>query len=291
MTMKRAWLACFALAGAACDSKSGAEKFADSYCAEVAKCCKQAGISGDGQICHFAFTGGGSYNASAGDACLAEVRAEVAAGTFCTGGGTAASACDKVMTSASGKKQPGETCDFESDCAASSEGKVACESADTGSTGISKCQVQMPGKAGDSCIGTQDGDTLSFGGSRPTEVAPRAYVCNVADGLECLSGTCVALATVGASCHYSNDCVRTAYCDGTDHCAARIAAGATCTGADTDECAAGTYCPTTSPRQCVAKLAIGASCSSDDMCTSANCESSTCKPNLLDNVGWQVLCS
>lgn len=291
MTMKRLWLACFALAGAACDSKSSAEKFADSYCAEVAKCCKQVGISGDGQLCHFLFAGGGSYNASAGEACLAEMRAEVAAGTFCTAGAAAASVCDKVMSSQPGKKQPGETCDVASDCAASSEGKVVCESANVGNTWINKCQVQLPGKVGDACIGTQDGDLLAFGGSRPTDVAPRAYVCNTADGLECSSGSCAALAAVGASCHYSSDCIRSATCDGTDHCVARLAAGATCTGNNADECAAGYYCPATSPRQCVAKLAIGAICSSDDMCASENCESSTCSPNLLEATGWQILCS
>jgi hypothetical protein len=44
-------------------------------------------------------------------------------------------------------------------------------------------------------------------------------------------------------------------------------------------------------RQCTAQLANGATCSTDDMCTSANCESSTCKPGLIDNLGWQIMCS
>ena len=293
MKSRRTWLACLVLAGAGCDSgKSDVQKFADAYCAEVAKCCVQAGMSGNGQLCHFAFTAGGSYNAAAGEACLAEVRAEVAAGTFCTSDRAATSACDNVVTSPGGGKQPGETCDVSSDCAKSSEGEATCTQTYNGTDWVGSCQVQIPGKAGDSpCIGTQDGDVLSYVGSGSSDVIPRGYVCNTADGLKCSSGTCVALAAVGATCSYSSDCVRTAYCDGTDHCVARVAAGATCTGSDLSECAAGTYCPTTSPRQCGAKLEIGATCGSNDMCVSANCEGSTCKPNLIDNMGWQILCS
>jgi len=33
-------------------SKSDTDKFADSYCAEVAKCCSQAALPGDGKACH-----------------------------------------------------------------------------------------------------------------------------------------------------------------------------------------------------------------------------------------------
>jgi len=294
MTMKRAWLAGLALTGAACgdSGKSDAQKFADTYCAEVAKCCAQAGIAGNGQLCHFAFTGGGSYNAAAGDACLAEMRAEIADGTFCTSGGAAMSACTNVVTVPRGHQQPGDTCESDNDCAPSSEGTITCASAYTGSTWINKCQIRIPGQAGDSpCIGTQDGDILSYGGASSTDILPRGYVCDTADGIECASGTCVALAAVGATCSYSSNCVRTAYCDGTDHCAARVAAGATCAGSDTSECAAGYYCPATSPRQCTAKLANGATCSTDDMCTSANCESSTCKPGWTDTLAWQIMCS
>jgi hypothetical protein len=142
--------------------KSDAEKFADSYCAEIAKCCGQAGLPADGKVCHqwAAFAeAGGSYNASAGNACLAEIKTEVSAGTFCADQSSSGpSQCDSVYgTSSNGSKKPGETCDFDSDCASSSLGAVACASLYVNGAFIDKCQVRIPGKAGDACIGTQDG--------------------------------------------------------------------------------------------------------------------------------------
>jgi hypothetical protein len=85
--MKLASLLPYLLLLAAACGKSDAENFADSYCAEVAKCCTQAGVSGNGQVCHMLFSGG-SYNATAGQACLDEMKADVAAGTFCSNSGT-----------------------------------------------------------------------------------------------------------------------------------------------------------------------------------------------------------
>jgi len=81
-------MVCLAAASFAACGKSDAEKFADAYCAEVAKCCGAASMPADGKMCHqwAAFAAaGGSYNAAAGDACMAEIKSEVAAGTFCDG--------------------------------------------------------------------------------------------------------------------------------------------------------------------------------------------------------------
>lgn len=270
--------------------KSDAEKFADSYCAEVAKCCVQSGQSGSGQLCHLAFAGG-SYDAKAGEACLAETRAEVAAGTFCSEGNAAASACDAVVKNTSqGSKKPGESCDVDSNCASSNEGKVVCASHYTGTDWIHKCQLQIHGTVGDNpCLGTQDGETLSHVGSSSDDVIARGYVCDTADGLRCSSDACVALAVVGATCSYSSDCIRSAYCMG-GHCANRVAAGAACTGSDSSECVAGYYCSSASPRQCTAQLANGATCTSNTMCASGSCSGSTCAPSFVDQLGWTILC-
>jgi hypothetical protein len=123
-----------------------------------------------------------------------------------------------------------------------------------------------------------------------TDVASQGYVCDTADGVKCSSDKCVALAGLGQSCAFSSDCVRTAFCDSKDRCTARVLAGATCTGADTDECAIDTYCPDASPRQCTAQVGTGASCSSEAMCKSGTCTSGTCKPNMLETVGWALIC-
>lgn len=284
-------LACLPLIAASC-GKSDAENFADTFCAEVATCCAQAGIPSNGQVCHLMFSGG-SYNATAGKACLAEIKSQSAAGTFCSSGGPSP-ACDAVFASGSaGHKKPGETCDQDSDCAPSNDGKVTCASQYTGDTWIHKCQVRMRGKAGDGpCLGTQDGDVFSsLGTSVPTDLPSQGYVCDTADGVECLAGTCVALAAIGQTCSYASDCVKSGYCDRNGRCASRIAAGATCTGADDAECVGGYHCPDASPRQCTAKVENGSACASDSMCNSGNCSGTTCHPGGLQTLGWTMLCS
>lgn len=273
--------------------KSDAEKFADSWCGEVAKCCSQAGLPGDGKMCHqwmsFA-SAGGSYSSQGGEACLAEMRSEIGAGTFCTDLGL--SACDSAFGSRSGSKKPGETCKSDGDCAPSSEGTVVCASLYVDSVFIDKCQVRMPGKAGDTpCVGTQDGAVfMSSSTSDATDVPPRGFVCDLASGVQCKSGSCVALGAVGATCSYTSDCVRSAFCDyAKDLCTARVAAGATCTGSDSAECVDGAYCPTSS-KQCTAKAANGASCTTSSMCLSDYCSNSTCQGDSGSNFGLSLYC-
>ncbi len=290
--MKTSLLACLTLFAAACSGKSDAQNFADTYCAEVAKCCVQAGMSGSGSLCHMLSSG--AYDASAGEACLADVKAQVAAGTFCTSQSTSSS-CNAVFTSntQAGHKKPGEDCEMDSDCAPSSDGTVVCASRYVDPNWLHKCQVRMPGKVGDTCLGTQDGDLFSSVGAANTgDLAASGYVCNTADSLTCSSssGTCIALSGVGQACAYTSDCVRSAYCDGKDRCSARVAAGAACTGQG-DECVAGYYCADASPRQCTPQVGTGASCTSDAMCTSDNCVDSTCKPGLGDTLGWAIFCA
>jgi hypothetical protein len=292
--MQRFLLLGLALLASACGSSSNeGGKFAAAYCPEVAKCCSKLGFQGgDGQMCRFVLSAAPS-NAST-DACLAEMRAQVAAGTFCAADGPSP-ACNAAFSSSStGNKKPGEDCDVDSDCASSSDGKVICQSLYLDSSNwLHKCQVQIPGKVGDACIGTQEGDVFSSTSTTTrTDIPARGYVCNTADGIKCWSDTCVALADVGAVCNYSSDCVRTAYCDGKDRCSPRVLAGGPCTGTvSTAECAVGYYCPAASPRYCTAQLGTGASCSSPDMCKSGNCLEGKCNPDMLETIGWGLMCS
>ncbi len=288
--MRRTLPVCLGLLLAACGGDDSG-KFGDAYCAEVAKCCAQLGLEGgDGQTCRFLFSAVPSNAAT--DACLAEMRSQVAAGTFCSNEGPSEACNAAFSSSTTGNKKPGEDCDVDSDCAPSGEGKVICKSLYSESQWLHKCQVQMAGKVGDACIGTQDGDVFSSTTSSPrTDIPPRGYVCNIADGVECSADVCVALADVGASCRYSSDCIRTAYCDSKDRCSGRVPAGEACTGVDSDECAIGHYCPAASPRQCTAQVGTGASCSSGEMCKSGTCTDGTCKPNFLETFGWALTCS
>jgi hypothetical protein len=268
--------------------KSDTEKFADSYCAEIAKCCAQASLRSDGQMCHLLMSGG-SYNSQAGDACLAEMRTEVAAGTFCTNQATS-SACDSVFGSVGGNKKPGDTCNSDDDCASSSSGKVVCASLYAGTAFIHKCQIQVQGKVGDSpCAGTQDGDFFVTSDAA-TDIAPSAIVCNTADGVQCISGTCSALAAVGATCSYTPDCVRSGFCDpGKNQCIAKVAAGSACPSGDDNACLDGNYC-VSGTKVCAAKGANGAACTAVNMCLSSNCPTVTCESNGLDTLGLALIC-
>ena len=115
-------------------------------------------------------------------------------------------------------------------------------------------------------------------------------VCDTADGIRCTSGSCAALAAVGASCGYTLDCVRSAFCDsGTDKCTARVAAGSPCPSGDDDQCLDGNYCASAT-KQCTAKGENGAACTTANMCLSSNCPSDTCQSNGLDNFGLVFLC-
>jgi hypothetical protein len=279
--MKRT-LALLLVLTAACD-KNDAAKFADAYCAEIAKCCGQAGLPADGKQCRRLFDGFASrgwFNAAAADACLAETRSRVSAGTFCTGFNpltreSSPSACTSIIDTSFGSAKPGADCVQTDDCAPSPEGEVKCVLAD-GYGYVHRCQVRMRGKPGDSpCVGTQ-GRTDFESSSSGTNVLAKVYVCNVLDGLRCVNDACTALAGLGDGCSSSSECVPDAYCDpSSSRCVARVAAGGTCAGADTFECGDGFYCPSSGAQQCTAKLAQGASCTSNAMCQ-GSCANHVC---------------
>jgi hypothetical protein len=203
--------------------KDDAEKFADAYCAELAKCCALAGQPGDGKACHEIYGAAaafGSYDAKAGDACLAEMRAEVSAGTFCDGG-NAISACDAVYGSSSvGNKKVGEPCDFSDDCAPSSAGEVACDF-----LGSKTCVLLLP--VGASCKAS-------------TDCVSAAY-CDYEKSL------CTARAPAGGDCVLTSDCLEGYYCpSATNQCTPQKNSGAACTSFSecrSTNCADGTCKP------------------------------------------------
>ncbi len=198
-------LVCLAIVFAGC-GKSDSEKFADAYCPEMAKCCAQAGAAGDGKACRQMVdlaASFGSYDNKAGDACLAEMRAEVSAGTFCTEGNTIA-ACNSVFgTGGTGNKQVGEACEFDDDCALASEGKVACDF-------DAKTCVALR-EVGAACTSTLD--------------CVRSAFCDYDQDL------CTARLSAGGDCSIggSGACVDGYYCTSdTSQCAAQKANGAAC---------------------------------------------------------------
>jgi hypothetical protein len=94
------------------------------------------------------------------------------------------------------------------------------------------------------------------------------------------TSTCVALTATGNRCSYTEDCVRTNYCNGTlSVCATKLTSGATCAATDDSPCDKDLYCAAGS-KTCVATLANGSACTSSDMCQSGYCMT-TCKSNPL----------
>lgn len=255
------------------------DAFADQYCAMFQPCCQKAGLRTDGVACKglATFAGAqGTYDATAGNACLAELRAESAKPEFCTKGPNTSS-CNRVY-STSGSKQPGDACTSEKDCALSPEGDVDCRFIGSDRR---MCQVSLVGKAGDSpCIGTKSGNTTSYvtSGSSTTEPPGRGYVCDLADGIRCDSKTaaCTALLGEGAACTSPDPCDKAFYCDtfASKTCIKRLAVGADCSKASS-ACEQNATCDTTS-RLCVALLADGAECTSGSKCASRSCVNGVC---------------
>jgi hypothetical protein len=280
--------------GGDADSASG---FAAAYCDLIKPCCAMANLRTDGQQCQLlfgAFGGQASYNKEAGETCLAEARAAAGRPDFCQNlDSSEPSACDRVFGS-TGKKQPGETCTDDDECAPSSEGEVQCESNfGTGGAEVRKCQLVVKGKEGDKpCVGTKEGNFTS-GNVNLDDVPAKGYLCHVSDGLRCDSttDTCVKLKVTGEACQGNNDCVRTAYCEGAmDRCTDRKAIGAACTPSfSNDECVAGGWCKAPA-NMCAAQVADGAACTEDDECKSGNCLNGKCDKGGLGDIGLAFIC-
>lgn len=280
------------------DSSGTSGGFVSSYCSLVSPCCATIGRPSDGQACRAvisAFTGSAKYDANAGKACLDQMNAKSSDPQFCEaifGSGPTTltfPACDGVFSSSGGTVAPGGDCKQTSDCAPSTEGKVDCMFGSSGGASIKKCQVQIKGKAGDSpCVGTVDANLTSYSSS--SDVPPRGYLCNIADGLYCSSSTkqCTQQSPVGGACtsSFGYECVADSYCDFTSKtCVARIPTGGACTSGES--CVGDDYCDSTT-KTCTAKLADGSACTDGLKCASGSCVNSKCEH--VAGLGAAFLC-
>jgi hypothetical protein len=302
------------LIAGACSSSSGgagtSSGFVNEYCGLVAPCCAKAGRPADGATCrsfYGALTSSATYDAAKGDACLAALRAASSRADYCDHGAPDADACDDVyrLGGGSGTKKPGEACSEDGDCATSPLGKVDCATSyGTGGAKTSVCQLQLPGKEGDTpCGGTIDGNTTSFSSSSSGAAPPsQVFMCNVKDGIYCKYSysttgaappTCTRIQDIGGACDSSSSssyaCVKTAYCDFTTKtCKAKLAIGEPCSGSST--CAPGGYCDTTvgSTSTCKAQLPEGSACTSSSQCVTNNCNNKKCEKS--SDFGLSLIC-
>lgn len=264
--------------------------FIDEFCNAIGQCCARVNKPANPAQCKQLLEQLGGeleYDAAKGSQCLSSVRSRQSAPGFCDDI-TPGDSCNGVFRekgAVGGTKQPGEACENDTDCATSAEGKVDCVYA-----GASKrfCQVSIEyGREGDGpCSYTKDGNTStsesssSSGADAGSTNPPRAYVCNVADGLYCQNGqACVKMGAPNDTCSTSNyssfQCGKNGFCDYTSKkCVERLGVGGNC-GTSSNACSEDTRCDYMS-KKCVAKLADGAACQSSLDCTSQRCSNMVC---------------
>jgi hypothetical protein len=303
VTALAALVACSSSNGNGASTEAG---FAQQYCALLAPCCADAGLSANTSTCAELISAlGQGYNPAAGQACLnAATQASKEPG-FCSSNSMSSSACSGVFSNSNsnsgggnGSVQPGGSCQFETDCAPAAGGGASCLgggfSADGGLAG-SQCIQTTTGTAGQGpCIGTINGSSTETSWSGDTPPPSHAYVCNIASGLTCNSTThqCSAQVGTGQPCNQDQDCEAADYCDfsGTSGstCAARLANGASC-ATSASACVTTSYCDTAS-QTCQPALPTGAACGSG---TSTPCQSGLCVNNKCSsssNTGLALIC-
>jgi len=298
----------------ACSSSNGNAStesgFAQQYCALLAPCCADAGLSTNTSSCAALLSAfGQGYNPSAGQACLdAATQASKQPG-FCSSMSMSLPACNDVFSNstsssgsssggASGSVQPGGACQFPSDCVTAPGGGASCLGggfSSDGGFGGSQCVQTTSGTAGQGpCIGTitATGTETSWGGSTPPPT--HAYVCDLTKGLTCNTTTqqCSAQVGTGQPCSQDTDCVAADYCNfdasGASTCTPRLADGSSC-AMSFSACMTTSYCDTTS-QTCKPALPTGAACGSG---ISTPCQSNVCVNNKCSsssNAGLALFC-
>jgi hypothetical protein len=302
---KAAAVGLLVLLGLSCGDSGGgagsAESFIASYCDVFAtNCCAKADLRTDGLQCRAffgAFVSTAQYDKQKGEACLAAVREAAGKSDFCTTSSNPSPlVCESVFGMSTGTKKPGEACEEDDDCAASSEGEVECVSSFNAGAEVRKCQVRVRGKAGDQpCVGDVDGGTTIS--NSVTEIPTKGFLCHAQDGLRCDATTdsCTTFKAVGEACSstssFRRECVAEAYCDTTQRkCVPRKAVGVACTntGLSQNECVDAAYCG--DAKQCIAQLTDGVACTSNRQCRSDNCLNSVCRPSTTSDFGLALLC-
>lgn len=291
---------------AACSSSSSgdtstASGFGQQFCQLLEPCCADAGLSTSGTLCQ-AFVSEaaskGTYNASAGQACITALQGASKSPTFCTNFGGNLPQCNDVFGTGGGAAGPGQACTTDSDCAKAAGGGAICFTqfsfGDGGTSSTGTCVQTQKGAAGQGpCIATVQGQVTSYQWTAGTPPS-MGYTCDTADGVSCDATThkCTSLASTGQACQSDQDCVTSDYCSfggstGGSSCQPRAAVGAACGGASGAQCVTTATCDPSSST-CKALLPDGSPCTGGDVCQSAICANGKCGSS--GNLGLALLC-
>jgi len=256
--------------------------FLQTMCSLLAPCCVDAGLKSDPNLCaqmYGAAVANSQYDPVAGAACESALKAASNDGKVCAVETlNTTTACDGVYKTAGGTRQPGETCDKDSDCAQQTAGKAECLNGYDSATqsSVQTCCNVFDGKVGDSpCVGykTVSYTVYSVSGAPPAV----GYVCDKTQGNTCDSTTkaCKALAKLGEACSWNDDCVDAAWCNTTDKvCQAKVGAGQPCATSES-QCDATTYC--SEAKVCATLVEVGQPCKTSGQCKSDSCTNGACK--------------
>jgi hypothetical protein len=275
--------------GNAGDGTRGQSQFAQEYCALVKPCCQPAGLPDTMQSCQALLGPIPAADATAEQECIDAYKALAAQADWCStlGGSTQPAPCKTAFpnnpSDHHGTKNPGDPCNTDSDCAASSQGEVACSF--SGSSG-GACQLRRNGAEGQTCEATRDKNAIYFSSSDTTT---EITVCDRANGLFCGNGKCAALGGTGGPCTSDLGCVTGDYC-GSGVCKARVGAGESCADSST-ACQDKEYCHSAAQR-CVPQKAKGEACASSIECLTQYCDSTnkTCQEFNGGELGLLMLC-
>jgi len=243
--------------------------FQDLACANLKKCCTDAGLGLDTSRCSTIFSGAGEgadnaiFNPTNAEQCLVELKATASCGTT-----NHSPTCNLAYK---GMLEPGEACKQSLDCAKPSGGDANCDPL----RGI--CVVGIRGELGaecqQSCEQVPNGTVYCVWGPASSGYANGTQItnCFANDGLLCGdTGQCATLATSGMTCVDDSSCSRELYCDISRGytCQPKRALGQACVEFSV-LCVAGAYC---NSGTCAAKKANGVRCATTAECVGVcNC--------------------
>jgi len=257
------------------------QRFASSYCQNIAGCCRGQGLATTDcestlqQQLHAQLQISTTnprihFNAEAAGACIEAYAAALRTCTDATAFRHVSDVCDALLQ---GTVPIGGQCGKGGECAKPATGVVSCTS---GVCTLGEAYVSLTDaphrKLGETCMGTCESSPreTSCGGNPNTD--PKAGACWIEDGVVCANGVCVAAPRAGEFC------ASLSYCEAAAHCVSGTCVADQSSGACTqdNQCLAPTTCDRTL-NMCAPLKADGVACDQYSECLGGECYEDHCR--------------